>query len=284
MAVEGPARRRASRSRLPPADRVLDRPSLPTARARPSTEDEPDRIDAHRPLPATSAPPTSAATVVALRLGRRPPRPRRRRVPRRARRTPASCRWSSIRTSVGADVHRVRSEYVVRVAGTVRHRPEGTVNDDAAHRRGRGRRRARVEVLNEAEPPPFPVDDRVEADEMLRLRHRYLDLRRPRHAAQPARARPQVNAALRRAHGRAGLRRGRDADAHRVDARGRARLRGAVAPVARGVLRAAAEPAAVQAAAAWSAASTATTRSPAACATRTCAPTASSSSCSSTPR
>ena len=50
------------------------------------------------------------------------------------------------------------------------------------------------------------------------------------------------------------------------------------------LLRAAAEPAAVQAAAAWSAASTATTRSPAACATRTCAPTASTSSCSSTPR
>ena len=31
--------------------------------------------------------------------------------------------------AVGADVHRVRSEYVVRVEGTVRHRPEGTVND-----------------------------------------------------------------------------------------------------------------------------------------------------------
>ena len=35
-----------------------------------------------------------------------------------------------------------------------------------------------VEVLNEAEPPPFPLDDRADVDEVLRLRHRYLDLRR----------------------------------------------------------------------------------------------------------
>ena len=40
-----------------------------------------------------------------------------------------------------------------------------------------------LEVLNEAEPPPFPLDERVDVDETLRLRHRYLDLRRPRMAA-----------------------------------------------------------------------------------------------------
>jgi aspartyl-tRNA synthetase len=38
-------------------------------------------------------------------------------------------------------------------------------------------------VLNEAEPPPFPLDERVDVDETLRLRHRYLDLRRPRMTA-----------------------------------------------------------------------------------------------------
>ncbi|HEY3673148.1 MAG TPA: aspartate--tRNA ligase [Acidimicrobiia bacterium] len=97
---------------------------------------------------------------------------------------------------VGADVHRVRSEYVVRVTGKVRHRPEGTVNDTlptgeievAA---------ATLEVLNEAETPPFPVDDRIDADEMLRLRHRYVDLRRPR-LQRNLRVRAQVNASLHR--------------------------------------------------------------------------------------
>jgi aspartyl-tRNA synthetase len=90
----------------------------------------------------------------------------------------------------------VRNEYVVRVVGTVRHRPEGTVNDTlptgdievAA---------AALEVLNEAETPPFPVDDRIDADEMLRLRHRYVDLRRPR-LQRNLRVRAQINAALHR--------------------------------------------------------------------------------------
>ena len=84
--------------------------------------------------------------------------------------------------AVTPDAHRLRAEYVIRVEGRVRPRPEGTVNPSlptgeievsAAH----------LEILNEAEPPPFPLDDRVEVDETLRLRHRYLDLRRPRMAA-----------------------------------------------------------------------------------------------------
>jgi aspartyl-tRNA synthetase len=73
--------------------------------------------------------------------------------------------------------HRLRSEWVVRVLGDVAARPDGTVNDDlptgAVEVIASG-----IEVLSEAEPPPFPLDDRVDVDEVLRLRHRYLDLRR----------------------------------------------------------------------------------------------------------
>jgi aspartyl-tRNA synthetase len=81
-------------------------------------------------------------------------------------------------TAPGLEIaHRLRSEWVVRVVGTVSARPEGTVNDDlptgAVEVVG-----TEIEVLNEAEPPPFPLDDRVDVDEVLRLRHRYLDLRR----------------------------------------------------------------------------------------------------------
>ena len=97
---------------------------------------------------------------------------------------------------VGADVHRVRNEYVVRVTGKVRHRPEGTVNDTLPTGEIEVAASA-LEVLNEAETPPFPVDDRIDADEMLRLRHRYVDLRRPR-LQRNLRVRAQVNAALHR--------------------------------------------------------------------------------------
>ncbi len=74
--------------------------------------------------------------------------------------------------------HDLRSEYVVKVSGTVRVRPEGTVNpalDTGEIEVGD----CTVEILSRAEPPPFPVSDRTDADEMTRLRHRYVDLRRP---------------------------------------------------------------------------------------------------------
>jgi aspartyl-tRNA synthetase len=75
--------------------------------------------------------------------------------------------------------HDIRNEYVLRIEGTVRDRPEGTVNPDLAT--GAIEVAAtRVELLNRAEPPPIPIDDRVEADEIKRLRYRYLDLRSPR--------------------------------------------------------------------------------------------------------
>ena len=81
--------------------------------------------------------------------------------------------------AVGADVHRVRSEWVVRVDGR-RCGPGPRARSTTTCRPARSRWRATaLEVLNEAEPPPFPLDDRIDVDEVLRLRHRYLDLRRP---------------------------------------------------------------------------------------------------------
>jgi aspartyl-tRNA synthetase len=97
----------------------------------------------------------------------------------------------------GADVHQVRAEYVVRVEGPVRARPEGTVNADLPTGEVEVAA-ARLEVLNTAEPSPIPIDDRVEADEMLRLRYRYLDLRSAR-LQRNLRLRARVNGALRAA-------------------------------------------------------------------------------------
>jgi aspartyl-tRNA synthetase len=72
----------------------------------------------------------------------------------------------------------LRGEWVVRITGTVRARPEGMRNPALAT--GDVEVAASVlEVLAEAETPPFVVEDRIEADEALRLEFRYLDLRRP---------------------------------------------------------------------------------------------------------
>jgi len=93
--------------------------------------------------------------------------------------------------------HDVRTEYVIAVAGTVRPRPEGTVNPALAT----GEVEVgdcQVEILAAADPPPFPVTDRIDADEALRLRHRYVDLRRDRMQAN-LRMRARVNAAIRTA-------------------------------------------------------------------------------------
>ena len=77
--------------------------------------------------------------------------------------------------------HRVRSEWVVRIVGTVRARPEGMVNPNLATGEVEVAA-ASIEVLSAAETPPFPVEDGIEASEDLRLVHRYVDLRRPRMA------------------------------------------------------------------------------------------------------
>lgn len=71
-----------------------------------------------------------------------------------------------------------KSESVVRVTGDVRARPQGTVNPDLPTGEVEVGVRE-VEVLSAADTPPFPIEDRTEASEDLRLRYRYLDLRRP---------------------------------------------------------------------------------------------------------
>ncbi len=79
------------------------------------------------------------------------------------------------RAEIFAEAERIRSEYVLAVKGLVRARPEGTVNPNMptgqvevlAHE---------LEVLNRSETPPFHHDE--QANEELRLKHRYLDLRR----------------------------------------------------------------------------------------------------------
>jgi aspartyl-tRNA synthetase len=97
-----------------------------------------------------------------------------------------------------------RSEYVIRVTGTVRHRPEGTTNPNLATgdvEIGD----CTVEVLNSAEPPAFPIDARADdVEETTRLRHRYLDLRRER-MQRNLRMRATVNSAIRRSMERQGF-------------------------------------------------------------------------------
>jgi aspartyl-tRNA synthetase len=74
--------------------------------------------------------------------------------------------------------HGLRSEYVISASGEVRKRPTGTENPNmptgAVEMYA-----AKLQILNESSPLPFTIEDAADASETLRLRHRYLDLRRP---------------------------------------------------------------------------------------------------------
>jgi aspartyl-tRNA synthetase len=102
-----------------------------------------------------------------------------------------------------AAASKLKNESVVRVTGRVRARPEGTVNRDLPTGEVEVAAAA-VEVLTEAETPPFPVEDRIQAAEDLRLRYRYLDLRRPEMTAA-LRLRHRAFAAIRRFFDRHGF-------------------------------------------------------------------------------
>jgi aspartyl-tRNA synthetase len=79
------------------------------------------------------------------------------------------------RAEIFADAERIRSEYVLKVIGLVRPRPEGTINPKM--RTGQIEVLAHeLEILNKSETPPFHHDE--QANEDIRLKYRYLDLRR----------------------------------------------------------------------------------------------------------
>ncbi len=92
--------------------------------------------------------------------------------------------------------HSLRNEYVIQVTGEVRLRPEGSANANLPS--------GEVEIvideltiLNESAPLPLPIDEHVEVGEEARLKHRYLDLRRPQPRANMV-LRSKVNQAARR--------------------------------------------------------------------------------------
>ncbi len=90
----------------------------------------------------------------------------------------------------------VRSEYVLQIEGTVRLRPEGSDNPNMSS--GKIEIVAkRMDILNSSETPPFPLTEQAEVSEDVRLRHRYIDLRRP-EMLQKLRFRSKITSLLRR--------------------------------------------------------------------------------------
>ncbi|EAQ97224.1 aspartate--tRNA ligase [Congregibacter litoralis] len=95
-----------------------------------------------------------------------------------------------------ATADRVRSEYVLKVTGRVRARSEATVNPSmpTGEIEVLGKE---IEVLNTAATPPFQLDEHTSVGEEVRLRYRYMDLRRP-EMQQRLRLRSEVTDAVRR--------------------------------------------------------------------------------------
>ncbi len=92
-----------------------------------------------------------------------------------------------------ADAERVRNEYVLKVTGKIRIRPEGTINPDMPT--GEIEMLAlKLDILNASETPPFQLDEDVHDD--LRLKYRYIDLRKP-EMLERMRLRTRVTHAMR---------------------------------------------------------------------------------------
>ncbi|GIG54637.1 aspartate--tRNA ligase [Demequina activiva] len=92
--------------------------------------------------------------------------------------------------------HSLRNEYVIQVTGEVRERPEGSANPNLPS----GEIEvvvSDVTILNESAPLPMPVDEHVTVGEEARLKHRYIDLRRPQPRANIV-LRSRANQAARR--------------------------------------------------------------------------------------
>ncbi|WP_248799843.1 aspartate--tRNA ligase [Pseudomonas sp. MWU13-2105] len=100
------------------------------------------------------------------------------------------------RADTFAAADRVRSEYVVKITGKVRLRPAGAGNANMAS----GAIEVlgyELEVLNEAETPPFPLNEYSDVGEETRLRYRFIDLRRP-EMLEKLRLRSRMTASIRR--------------------------------------------------------------------------------------
>ena len=95
-----------------------------------------------------------------------------------------------------AMAEKVRSEYVLRITGIVRYRPEGTENSNLSSGKVEVLTQ-KVEIFNSSETPPFQLDEEhMNVSEEIRLRYRYIDLRRSK-MQQRLQLRAKVNSFLR---------------------------------------------------------------------------------------
>ena len=142
-----------------------------------------------------------------------------------------------------AKAGKLRSEFVIAVTGTVEKRG-GAVNENLATGEIEVRAKS-LRVLSEAEVPPFPVEENSKTKEDVRLKYRYLDLRRPAPSEKPDLEKPR-NAAYQILLYKRGIPGNRDSYAWQEYSRGSKRLPGTVPCTSRLLLWSSAVTAAVQ--------------------------------------